>query len=193
MSEADTLLPPASTPLERRLAGTLGRFEPPAVVPTLWNPDTCPPSVLPYLAWSLSVDEWDNGWSIEKKRTVIKEARKIHQEKGTVAAIRRALASIGQPDAEIIERADCVRRNGTAKRNGLRRRGGLAAWATRRIVLKRPVTVDQAVLIKRLLEAVGRNCVHTIAIDYSQASLRRNGTAKRDGSYTRGVVKTSLT
>lgn len=191
-SPPETLLPPASTPLERALSRTLGRFDPPRVIPTLWNADTCPASLLPYLAWAMAVDEWDHGWSVEKKRAVVREQRAIHKSKGTPASIRRALAAIGQPDAEIIERADCVKRNGTAPRTGIHRRRGLDGWASYRVVLKRAVTVDQAYQIKRLLAATQRNCVHLIAIDFSAAAIRRNGTARRDGSFTRGVVNTRI-
>lgn len=187
-----TLLPPSSTPLERAVSRTMGRFNPDKIVPTLWNAATCPPEFLPYLAWAVSVDEWDHRWSIDKKRAVIAAAPEIHRRKGTPLAIRRALESMGQADADIIERADCIRHDGTARRNGWHRRLGQAGWATYRINLKRPVTVDQAIVIKRLLGAVTRNCVHLVAIDYSQAAIRRNGMAIRNGSYTRGVVAAQL-
>ena len=193
MSTVPSLLPPSSTPLERAIEQTQAQFLPPLYVPTLWNADTCPAAFLPYLAWALSVDEWDHGWSVEKKRAVIKESRFIHQHKGTPSAIRRALASIGQPDAELIERADCIKRNGTAKHNGWHHRFGRGGWATYRILLKRPVTIDQAQQIKRLLAAVKRNCIQLIAVDFSRATLRRNGYASRNGTYTRGVVADQLT
>lgn len=192
MSAPDTLLPKNASPLERALSAATGRFSPPAIVPTLWNAATCPAAVLPFLAWALSVDEWDHGWSVEKKRAVIAAAREIHQKKGTPHAIRVSLASLGQPDAEIIERADCLRHNGEATRNGLRRRFGLPGWPTFRVILKRPVTVDQAFQIKRLLESTKRNCVKLLSIDFSQAALRRNGMATRSGAYTRGTVNTSI-
>ena len=191
-SDPDTLLPPSSTPLERAASRSMARFAPPRIVPTLWNADTCPAALLPYLAWALSVDEWDHGWSVEKKREVIKAAREIHQRKGTPLSIRRALASVGHPDADLIERADCIRHNGVPKRNGVHRRRGLGGWPTYRIILKRPVTIDQAFLIKRLLASTQRNCIELLAIDYSQAALRRNGVARRNGEYTRGVVNTQL-
>lgn len=189
---AETLLPKNATALERALSQTNGRFTPAQIVPTLWNAATCPPAVLPFLAWALSVDEWDHGWSIEKKRAVILAARPIHKRKGTPHAIRVSLASVGQPDADIIERADCLRHNGEATRNGLRRRFGLPGWPTFRVILKRPVTVDQAWQIKRLLESTKRNCVVLLSVDFSQAALRRNGLHVRDGSYTRGLVITSI-
>jgi phage tail P2-like protein len=187
------LLPRNSTPLERAASLAIGRFNPPKIVPSLWNAATCPPAVLPFLAWALSVDEWDHDWSIDKKRAVIAAARQIHKKKGTPFSVRTALASLGQPDAEILERADCIRRNGVAIRNGVHRRRGLAGWATYRVILKRPVTIDQAFQIKRLLAAVQRNCIELLAIDYSQAAIRRNGLVLRDGNYTRGVVNTSIT
>ena len=193
MSDVPTLLPPNSTPFERALSRTLGRFNPPAVVPALWNAATCPPAVLPFLALALSVDEWDQRWSIDKKRNVIAAARYIHQHKGTPAAVRRALASVGQPDAEIIERANCIRHNGTATRNGLYRRRGRSGWATYAIVLKRPVTIDQAQQIQRILAAVQRQSIELLYINYSQAALRRNGVATRNGTYTRGAVANQLT
>lgn len=194
MATVHSLLPPATTPLERAIEQTQAvRLDHAAIVPTLWNSATCPAALLPHLAWALSVDEWDNGWSVEKKRTVIAEARYIHQHKGTPSAVRRALASIGQPDADVIERADCIKRDGNRKHNGWHHRGGRAAWATYRIVLHRPVTIDQAQQIKRLLAAVQRNCVHLVAIDFGRAALRRNGVAPRTGIYTRGVVADQLT
>ena len=188
-----SLLPPSSTVLERAIEQTQARFSPAMIVPTLWNAESCPTKILPYLAWALSVDEWDHGWSDAKKRAVILESRTIHQHKGTPFAIRRALTSIGHPDAELIERADCVRRDGSARHNGIHHRAGQAGWATFRIILHRPVTIDQAQQIKRLLAAVKRNCVHLVAIDFSRATLRRNGTAARTGAYTRGVVADQLT
>lgn len=182
------LLPPSSTKLERALSQAMVRLSPARLVPTLWNSDTCPESVLPWLAQALSVDDWDTTWSIDRKRQAIKESREIHRRKGTPLAIRRALSVVGQPDAELVERADCIRRNGTARHNGYHHRKGHAGWATYRVILKRPVTVDQAQLIYRLLDSVKRNCIHLSALDFSRAAIRRNGAARRNGQYARGVI-----
>lgn len=189
-----SVLPPASTLIERtadavaeqRLANM------PAIVTSLWNADTCPAALLPYLAIALSVDEWNDGWGVDKKRAVIKESRYIHQHKGTPAAIRRALAAIGQPDATIIERGDYVFRDGTRVRDATHQRQGQGGWATYRVILSQPTTIDQAYQIKRLLAAVQRNCITLTAIDYRQAALRRNGVAIRDATWTRGVVDTTI-
>lgn len=192
MNAVAHLLPGNAAPLERGISAAIGRLAPARLVPTLWNPATCPPAVLPYLAWALSVDEWDDGWSVEKKRAVIAQARYIHQHKGTPAAIRRALDAIGQDDAQIIERGNYVKRNGAVVRDGTYQRMGTGGWATYRVVLKRAATIDQAHQIRRLLAAVQRNCIHLIAIDFRQSALRRNGQFTRNGAYTRGVVDTSI-
>jgi phage tail P2-like protein len=182
------LLPANASTLERALSESIGRFNPPQHVRALWNAATCPVAVLPYLAWALSVDEWDPTWPDEMKRAAIAEARTIHKRKGTPSAIRRALTVVGQGDADIVERADYIRRDGTSIRNGLRRRMGPDAWATYRIVLKRPITLDQAEQIRQMLAKSKRNCVHLVALDYSRAALRHNGVAHRDGSYVRGII-----
>ncbi|MCS0905680.1 phage tail protein I, partial [Escherichia coli] len=52
----NSLLPPGSTPLERRLAQTCSGISDLQVpLRDLWNPATCPVSFLPYLAWAFSV------------------------------------------------------------------------------------------------------------------------------------------
>lgn len=194
MTTPETLLPAASTPLERAIdqasAARLAAL--PALVASLWNADTCPAELLPYLAWALSIDEWNNGWGIEKKRAIIKESRVIHQHKGTPSAIKRALTAIGQPDATIIERGNYIRHNGAALRDATHTRAGTGGWASYRVILTQPVTIDLAQQIKRLLAAVQRNCIVLTAIDYKQAALRHNGAATRNASYTRGVVDTTL-
>lgn len=194
MSEPATLLPPNSTPLERAVDRSMAARHAalPALVPSLWNADTCPAALLPYLAWAVSVDEWDEGWSVDKKRAAIREAPEIHRRKGTPSAIRRALTALGQGDADLIERSDFITRNGIPLRNGIHRRRGHAGWATYRVILKRAIPLSQAQLIKRLLAAVQRNCIELVAIDYRGAAVQRKGSITRNGAYTRGVVDTSI-
>ncbi|MDJ0031423.1 phage tail protein I [Pantoea ananatis] len=91
-----SLLPPASSALERRLAeacsGISGLNVP---LRDLWNPATCPASFLPYLAWSFSVDRWDEAWPESVKRRVVMDAFYIHQHKGTISAVRRVVEPFG--------------------------------------------------------------------------------------------------
>lgn len=61
---------------------------------SLWHPMLCPVSLLPWLAWSVSVDEWDESWSEALKRQVIRDAFEVHKYKGTPYALQKALDSL---------------------------------------------------------------------------------------------------
>ncbi|MDP2128184.1 MAG: phage tail protein I [Pseudohongiella sp.] len=88
------LLPPNVTPLERALSEALDRPLP-VIVKQVWNADECPAAILPWLAWAFSVDSWDNSWSDAQKRAVIKASVEVHNIKGTIGALKTALASLG--------------------------------------------------------------------------------------------------
>lgn len=87
------LLPPNSTAQERAIADVTARD---SVVPVpireTWDPDSCPVEVLPWLAWAFSVDTWDAAWSEQEKRAAIRSAVAVHKYKGTIGAVREALA-----------------------------------------------------------------------------------------------------
>jgi len=93
---SNSLLPPGSSALERRLAaacsGMAGLNVP---LRELWKPATCPEKFLPYLAWAFSVDRWDESWVESVKRKVVLDAFYIHQHKGTTSAIRRVVEPFG--------------------------------------------------------------------------------------------------
>lgn len=98
MSDAwtDPLLPPAQTRLEAALGqAMLPVGIAPEVIATLWTPASCPAPLLPWLAWALSVDEWDAEWSETTQRAVCDASFKVHKLKGTVGAVRRAIDAIG--------------------------------------------------------------------------------------------------
>ncbi|WP_122698013.1 phage tail protein I, partial [Pseudomonas viridiflava] len=61
----------------------------------LYNPQTCPAHLLKHLAWAWSVDRWDENWSESVKRAAISASFYIHQHKGTIGAIRRAVEPLG--------------------------------------------------------------------------------------------------
>ncbi|WP_312466369.1 phage tail protein I [Atlantibacter hermannii] len=91
-----SLLPPGSSALERRLAEACGDISTvPVSLRELWNPDTCPEHLLPWLAWSFSVDRWDEAWPVAVKRQVVRDAYFIHRQKGTIAAVRRVVEPFG--------------------------------------------------------------------------------------------------
>lgn len=68
----------------------------------MWSPHDCPVDLLPWLAWAFSVDEWDTEWSEAQKRASIAASYSIHRRKGTIGAVRRAIAALGL-EVEIIE------------------------------------------------------------------------------------------
>lgn len=93
----DHLLPQNATPLEKALSAVLARILtlPTWLIRAVWDPDLCPERLLPYLAQAWSVDEWDPTWPEATKRQVIKDSVWIHQHKGTIGALRRAIAQLG--------------------------------------------------------------------------------------------------
>ena len=95
MSEL-SLLPLNASDLERHAAHALTQIQRvPIPLRQLWNPDTCPTELRPYLAWSLSVDRWDSKWSDATKRAAIRASYFIHSRKGTIGALRRVVEPLG--------------------------------------------------------------------------------------------------
>lgn len=104
-----SLLPPNASRLERNLSEVSARIgEVKIPITDLWNPDTCPVELLPWLAWSLSVDWWDDEWPESVKREMVRSSIQIHRHKGTPWAVKKALEIVGLGDAEIIERSSLL-------------------------------------------------------------------------------------
>ena len=59
----------------------------------LWHPELCPLKFLPFLAWAVSVDTWEDSWSESQKRAVVSESGEVHRRKGTIGAVRRAVSA----------------------------------------------------------------------------------------------------
>ena len=92
-AETPSLLPPNRTAAEKALAQTVARVsDVPVPNRALWNPDTCPLELLPWLAWALDVREWDSDWSEATRRQVIRQSVAVHRIAGTRAALEQALA-----------------------------------------------------------------------------------------------------
>lgn len=94
--QGEHLLPPNATPLEQALSAVEERLlqAPVWVIRAVWDADRCPVHLLPYLASAWSVDEWDPQWSEADKRQAIRDSVWLHQHKGTVGAMKRALAQL---------------------------------------------------------------------------------------------------
>lgn len=91
-----TLLPPNASPLERAFDHAVARI---SAVSTplrdLWDPNTCPVALLPYLAYALSIDSWSSGWPESVKRRRIAQAIAIQRRKGTASSVRDVVAAFG--------------------------------------------------------------------------------------------------
>lgn len=183
----DPLLPPNQSPLEGAAAQAMQPPVTPDAIRNLWNPWTCPEPLLPWLAWALSVDEWDDTWQAHTRRQVIAESLSVHRIKGTVASVRRALSAAGYPYAEIDERRNGYLRDGTAIRDGWPLHGGHQPFVYR-VRLNGLVSVAQSNQIRRILATTAPARCHLHSLDFRGANLLHNKFAVRNGAYTRGVV-----
>lgn len=90
----DTAQPSSKTELEHALSRSQ-IYPLPHPVRDLWNPQTCPAHLLPYLAWARSVDYWSDEWPEQVKRDVVAAAFYNHKHKGTIAALEGVAAIFG--------------------------------------------------------------------------------------------------
>lgn len=153
-----SLLPPNSTTLERALEGAIAKGVPlDAPVHVLWDPHNCPVQHLPWLAWAVGVEEWEESWPEEIKRNVIASTPQIRRHRGTVWAVREALRSVGYADAQIDEGLPPLTYDGATLYNGVDDYSGGSRWALFRVIADigedRGVGGDE---LERLLRLVAR-------------------------------------
>ena len=94
---ADILLPPNAALLERaceQAMAVYGDARDPGIA-DVWRPETCPPALLPWLAWALSIRQWDAGWSVEVQRLAIADALAVHRLAGTRRVVEDVLDGAG--------------------------------------------------------------------------------------------------
>lgn len=184
------LMPPNSTAVERAFdsVAALRITNVRAPLRDLWNPASCPQHLLPWLAWALSVDEWDETWSQSQMRDVIAASVGVHRRKGTPGAVKRALVSAGYGDAELIESWGNTLYDGTSPRDGTVLRDGGGHWAEYRVRMARPITVSQSERIRALLATVAPARCHLDRIDFTEAQSLRDGTVPRNGTQTYGAA-----
>lgn len=184
------LLPSNSSALERSLAKT---GAPISSLPTparhVRNPSTCPANLLPFLAWELSVDEWNPGWGEDVKRAVIAASIAIHRHKGTIGAVRRALAAIfGDTGFTLIEGADAGYYDGSKHYNGLHFYGREPNWAKYSVLIAKPITIQQAAAVRRILAWVAPARCHLLALNFEQALNSYDGSIHYNNTFTHGVA-----
>lgn len=98
LQQVATLLPPNATPLEKGIAYAIQKQfakRPLHVKRRLWNPATCPVHLLPWLAWTVGLEEWHNDWPENVKRAQIRDAIAVARKRGTLWAIKRPLNNYG--------------------------------------------------------------------------------------------------
>jgi phage tail P2-like protein len=90
----NSLIPDSASPFLQELMQTSAPLEmiDPSLIETIWDAWSCPAALLPWLAWALSVDQWDDGWDEITKRQTIAQSPEYHEIKGTRAAVETALA-----------------------------------------------------------------------------------------------------
>lgn len=157
MATADDIMPPHSGRAEKALVeGVIQAFGFEIAVRDIWTPERAPESVLPWLAWALSVDDWDEAWSPDRKRAVIAASVEVHRHKGTVASVKAALAAMGYGGAEVVETAVDTPRYGSGRAYGDGVTYGSlgASWADYWVNLTQAVSARDAARIAARLRSV---------------------------------------
>ncbi|MEX0319447.1 MAG: phage tail protein I [Ruegeria sp.] len=189
MSDLPSILPPNRSNMEASLEQAIRVADPDlAPVATLMNPDACPAALLGWLAWAMSVDEWDPDWPEETKRNAVAASVAIHRRKGSLRSVRDALAAFGFGAAAIVEGYGAFTYNGELTHDGSEDYGQPDHWAEFRVYLERPITIDQADLLKRILRNVAPARCHLKGLYFTEAANRYNAAITYDGAYSHGVV-----
>ncbi|UWQ00856.1 phage tail protein I [Aliiroseovarius crassostreae] len=154
MSDFQSILPPNRTSAEEAMERAIWATKPDlSPIPTLMSPDNCPVKYLDWLAWSLSVDEWQQDWPEARKRDVLRMSLVIHRRKGTIGAVKLALASMGYGEAHVHEFRDEPTFDGLTLDSGAVFSEPMR-WFHYAITLDQPISAEMAASIKRRLDAI---------------------------------------
>ncbi|EIE4774010.1 phage tail protein I [Escherichia coli] len=169
-----------------RLAGRLDNID--LSVLMVFLVDIVDSSALPWLGeqFSLSGDGWELAESDDVRRMLIKAAIELHRYKGTPWSIREVIRRFGFGEVALIEGTGRLSYDGNRSYNGLFVHGDAAAWAVYRVILKQPITNDQAAMLRQTLAAFAPARCHLASLEYQSVAIRYNNTAIHDGSYNHG-------
>ncbi|TDV42879.1 phage tail P2-like protein [Pseudomonas helmanticensis] len=142
--------------------------------------DLTKPHLLPHLADQFSLlDEaaWQLAESEQAKRNLIKNAVELHRFKGTPWAIREVIRLLGFGEVTLQEGPETGPDTKAT---------GKPVWPLYRVIFKRLITNDQAVLLRRLLLSVAPARCRLVSLDYQTVAIRYNAVASYDGQYNHG-------
>lgn len=169
-----------------RLAGRLDNID--LSVLMVFLVDIVDSSALPWLGeqFSLSGDGWELAESDDVRRMLIKAAIELHRYKGTPWSIREVIRRFGFGEVDLIEGTGRLSYDGNRSYNGLFVHGDAAAWAVYLVILKQPITNDQAAMLRQTLAAFAPARCHLASLEYQSVAILYNNTAIHDGSYNHG-------
>ncbi|XJK98769.1 phage tail protein I [Escherichia coli] len=170
-----------------RLAGRLDNID--LSVLMVFLVDIVDSSALPWLGeqFSLSGDGWELAESDDVRRMLIKAAIELHRYKGTPWSIREVIRRFGFGEVDLIEGTGRLSYDGNRSYSGLFVHGDATAWAVYRVILKQPITNDQAAMLRQTLAAFAPARCHLYQPGVSVCgTIRYNNTAIHDGSYNHG-------
>lgn len=184
-----SLLPPNASATETAIEAAIERLaDVPVPNASLWTPATCPAALLPWLAWALSVDDWDGTWPEERQRAVIAASAGVHRRKGTRGAVVAALAAAGYGAATLIERFGRDPYNGTSQHNGTIDHAPSDHWAEYRVTLTRPISNAQADRVRGILASVAPLRSRLKLLTYEAVANLYDAGIRHDGTFNHGAA-----
>ncbi|OHX19845.1 phage tail protein I [Chromobacterium sphagni] len=184
------LLPPNRTPLEAALADACALTLDPSPIRGLADSRRCPAPLLPWLAWSRSVANFDAAATEEQQRALIASAVAVHRRKGTLSAVRQVFRDLGLGEVRINEGNHHYQADGELVADGFGTAGDPAGWPEYRVQIDKMLSLEQAAAARRILNDVTPARCVLWGLDFTGATLIANGYASANGAYTAGVIRT---
>lgn len=184
---AESLLPANATKQEKdiELSGArLSDIDHP--LRHLFDADNCPANLLPWLAWSLSVDEWQSNWPEDRKRETIKNAILTHAIKGTIESIRNTIRYAGYGEVTITEGETGTHYDGQSNHDGVEVYNSAGHWADYRVFMLQPVSNSQSESLRRILENTAPARCKLVELDFTLAAHLYDNTIVYDGAFNYG-------
>lgn len=185
----EALLPNNASPLEERLEQVSARIGAvPVAIRDVWDPETCPAHMLPWLAWALSVDEWEPSWPVDRQRAVVSASVSVHRRKGTLAAVRQAITAAGLGDASVREGFGPNDFDGTYDYDAAIAYEAGGHWAEYEVMLTRPMSIAQGEQVRRIIESVAPLRCRLIGLNFSEALNLYDAATAHNGTFSHGVA-----